>query len=304
MNNIFAINQRSLRLTSCSDDSLPSFCCCLNGKSNHLAGQDVDCWRTQQWIYGVPNLSEINSFVQYLLRNYCACVRDYENSSMHEQASDSISKDPQQLVDQMPKRHEESKAEPSSEHGHSSRMEASPRHLPANNEPEATEEFTLGRVVESYKTRKDLVYKATFRRMRKHFIKDFREATKHSLSETNYPSKLREYCAAKFPASNIDRVLTAFDCVINSRGRFGSISHQDSELKSLIEKLMCFYSEKLFKIISSQPGFLEILLHFLSIEGVSSLIYSDQRVSFHRKVQTHLLQLKERAFQMLTFPCP
>eukprot|EP00344_Euplotes_crassus_P000407 CAMPEP_0197015148 /NCGR_PEP_ID=MMETSP1380-20130617/73035_1 /TAXON_ID=5936 /ORGANISM="Euplotes crassus, Strain CT5" /LENGTH=61 /DNA_ID=CAMNT_0042440857 /DNA_START=231 /DNA_END=413 /DNA_ORIENTATION=+ len=61
---------------------------------------------------------------------------------MHEQASDSISKDPQQLAGQEPKRHEESKAEPSSEHGNSSRMEASPRHLSANNEPEATEEFT------------------------------------------------------------------------------------------------------------------------------------------------------------------
>mmetsp|Transcript_19659 Transcript_19659/g.19305 ORF Transcript_19659/g.19305 Transcript_19659/m.19305 type:complete len:98 (+) Transcript_19659:352-645(+) len=96
--------------------------------------------------------------------------------------------------------------EPQHELENSGRIQRTTRQKSHNYESEPEDEFTLGRPAQSYKTRKDLVYKAAFRRMRKYFTQDFRAATKHHSSGTDYISRLREYCSYKFPESNSDRI--------------------------------------------------------------------------------------------------
>eukprot|EP00344_Euplotes_crassus_P000293 CAMPEP_0197011656 /NCGR_PEP_ID=MMETSP1380-20130617/59437_1 /TAXON_ID=5936 /ORGANISM="Euplotes crassus, Strain CT5" /LENGTH=60 /DNA_ID=CAMNT_0042434547 /DNA_START=190 /DNA_END=369 /DNA_ORIENTATION=+ len=44
--------------------------------------------------------------------------------------------------------------------------------------------------------------------------------------------------------------------------------------------------------MKAQPEFLEILLYFLNIQGVSNLIFSESEASFQQKVQTQLQNLR------------
>ncbi|CAI2379440.1 unnamed protein product [Moneuplotes crassus] len=290
------------RLAEWTKISLTNFCCCPTEKSYLKTSQGENSNNGQQWLPKVSGCLESNSPVKNFERTYCAGVMSYNNSYACKQSNDdakSLHQGHQQLVISESKQHDESKVDLDSECESQSQVKTSRRHRSKNEETESIEEFTLARPTQNYKTRRDLVYKAAFRRMRKYFIQDFKETTKHSLPETDYPSRLREYCAVKFPESNTDRVLVVFDCIVNSKGKLGAIPSEDRDLKNLTEKLMYFYSEKMFKRMRDHPEFLEMLLHFLNIEGVSNLIYSDNRVSFQRKVKTHLHKLKERTLRML-----
>ncbi|CAI2376299.1 unnamed protein product [Moneuplotes crassus] len=305
MNNIFGTNKPSPRLVSWTECLLANFCCCLDEERNLQTNEESNSCKMQKWLPRNSKNLEINPFIQAYFRTYCVCIKNVSSSRAlvnSSNATEADHKDSKTLADSEPKQHDESVMEPQHEPENSGRIQRTTRQKLHNYESEPEDEFTLGRPAQSYKTRKDLVYKAAFRRMRKYFTQDFRAATKHHSPETNYMSRLREYCSYKFPESNSDRICVAFDCVINAKGRFGVIPNQDTELKSLIEKLMHFYSEKIFKKIGSQSGFWDILLYFLSIEGVSSLIFSDQRVSFQRKVKAHLHKLKERVSQMRSLP--
>ncbi|CAI2381735.1 unnamed protein product [Moneuplotes crassus] len=290
------------RLTAWVKTSLTNFCCCPDEKSYLQTSQEINPSNGQQWLLENLNSAECSPTLDQLLSAYCVCTTSGNKSSQSVKPSKTAEpchEKHQLLAVSEPKRNDESKVASDSKHKSHLKTKGSRCDNPKKDGADSVEEFTLARSSQNYKTRKDLVYKAALRRMRKYFIQDFKEATKHSLPETDYPSRLREYCAAKFPESNTDRALVVFDCIINSKGKLGAIPSEDRDLKNLTEKLMYFYSEKMFKRMRTHPEFLEALLHFLSIEGVSNLIYSDNRVSFQRKVKTHLHKLKERTLRML-----
>ncbi|CAI2386933.1 unnamed protein product [Moneuplotes crassus] len=240
-----------------------------------------------------------------LITKYCICMENDSTQQEKEGLSKSKNKKDVQKINyeeskdyKHPKEHdtklhEEEKIpiKPSNEDAHESRprFKSRPRALRHDSD---SEEFTLYRNRTNYNTRKDVVFKATFRRLRKFFIKDFATSAGNNSWAEDYPQRLREYCRQKFPEAHLDRVCTIFDCVINFKGKLGTIPQEDPQLKDAMNKLLYFYSEKKFRLMNPHPEFFHVLLHFISLENVASLVFNEQRQTFKQKVRAHLQKLK------------
>mmetsp|Transcript_15178 Transcript_15178/g.15059 ORF Transcript_15178/g.15059 Transcript_15178/m.15059 type:complete len:87 (+) Transcript_15178:236-496(+) len=60
--------------------------------------------------------------------------------------------------------------------------------------------FSPSWVRAQYKSRKDVIYKAIFRRMRKFFMDDFLTTMGKKSIKFRFPQKVKDYCSFRFPA--------------------------------------------------------------------------------------------------------
>ncbi|CAI2385674.1 unnamed protein product [Moneuplotes crassus] len=283
--------------------SLPNLCQCFTGPLHLHAVEETHSSNQQKLLFERANRVGIEPFIEELLTTYCFCFT--QNVSINEPESP---KDTGASAREYCKKsfhselrpHEEVKTVPESRHQAQEVIEESDtaRYNPNNNVSESEEVLGMTGGDLSYKTRKDVVYKATFRRMRKYFIQDFLSTTELHSQHRDYLVCLREYCAINFPQYGTSRVCEIFDCIINPKDKLGVFPDQDIPLKATIGRLMHCYSQKLFKRMNNQPEFLEILLHLLGIQGVNNLVFADPRVAFDQSVQAHLLSLRARAAWM------
>ncbi|CAI2362254.1 unnamed protein product [Moneuplotes crassus] len=283
--NHFCMNQDSPKFVQCSRDSLLGMCCCSPGIYYSSLAK------------GKPKDFNMDLLVEQLQATFCFCFVDQivePRPKKPSQESKSKVKDSQESYHPVDKQLEEIKAE--------AIFEPEPTRLVGakvfdgseqmSNDSQSEPDSIHGGPNSDYQTRKDVVYKATFRRMRKYFIRDFEITTRHNFQQRDYLTCLREYCTLKFSQCDIARTLVVFDCIVDSKNKLRAFPGEDRQLKATIGKLLYCYSGKLFKRMKAQPEFLEILLYFLNIQGVSNLIFSESEASFQQKVQTQLQNLR------------
>ncbi|CAI2372664.1 unnamed protein product [Moneuplotes crassus] len=303
----FEIGQPRTTFAQWNQSSLENFCWCLSQSLNPHIAEDNQLWQQQKWLLPKTLEIEIDSFKKQILSSYCFCASGCGGNEQSNQSMGTnmvLNEEYNLSALSGSDKHEEVKTVLESRHQTQEVIEESDtaRYNPNNNVSESEEVLGMTGGDLSYKTRKDIVYKATFRRMRKYFIQDFLSTTELRSQHRDYLVCLIEYCAVNFPQCDINRACVIFDCIINAKNKLGAISQEDTQLKPRIERLMYCYSQKLFRTMSAHPVFLKIMLHFLGIEGVSSLIFSEPKVSFHPKVQTHLLNLRLTAAWMKESP--
>ncbi|CAI2379649.1 unnamed protein product [Moneuplotes crassus] len=325
MNKTFQSRQRSPRLASCVENSLAGFCRCQAETPHSQINQSkLELWlqscngrawflqllvtpsccckwtnycENQTWLPSIADGDALNALFKYMQASYCFCVgghRQENTSAKSLEVPESLHKVSQQFVHLKLEQSEESKSIPKTEADNLLQVKAPARHQLDHGLSEIDEELEESSL--NYKTRKDVVYKAAFRRMKKYFTQDFQVAFQDHFEQRDYLIRLQEYCSLKFPESNTSQACMMLDFIINPKNKLGVIPHVNRHLKRQVGKLMSCYSLKLFRQIEFRPEFLEILLHFLTIEGVGRMIFKDHRACFQSRVQTHLHQLKERAF--------
>ncbi|CAI2360063.1 unnamed protein product [Moneuplotes crassus] len=247
------------------------------------------------------NPSMPSSLMEGLMKNYCVCFR---NQRVHTQENsipkvpELNQKTPQKLNDHDTKCYEEDKINTKAETENIFRIRLATELSNDDSEAES-EEFTVRRTQTDLSARRDVVFKAVFRRLRKYFVKDFATISGPRPSQEDYPQRLQEYCKAKFPEVRLDRVSVVFDCIINAKGKLGTIPQEDVQLKEAISKLLHFYSEKKFRLMNDHPEFFHVLLHFIRLENVVRMVFKEQRWAFRKKVKAHLKKLETFATCML-----
>ncbi|CAI2374296.1 unnamed protein product [Moneuplotes crassus] len=295
MNKAFQSCQESPRLASWVENSISDFCSCQAETPHSQIDQRTNHCEFQTWLPSIADGDALNALFDCMQIIYCFCVgghRQENTSAKSSEVAESLNKDSQQFVHPKLEQSEESKSIPKTESEDLLQVEAPARHQLNGRHSEADDEPEESSL--KYRTRKDVVHKAAFRRMKKYFIEDFQMVTQHCSEQTSYLTKLQEYCSLRFQESNTSQACMMLDYIINPKNKLGVIPHEDRHLKRLVGKLVSCCSLKLLRQIETQPEFLEILLHFLVTEGVSRMIFEDHRVCFQSRVQIHLQQLKER----------
>ncbi|CAI2360555.1 unnamed protein product [Moneuplotes crassus] len=152
-----------------------------------------------------------------------------------------------------------------------------------------------------YKSRKDVVYKAIFRRMRKFFTEDFQTTMGKKSIKSRYLQKVKEYCRIRFPNSDNEAVSTIFNCIINSRERLGKIRERDQLLKTKVADLVYMFSERRLKMMEDHPEFFDILLYFLNQPNTVNLISDEGSEEYFQKLRIHLGLLMRSATHRRVF---
>ncbi|CAI2359396.1 unnamed protein product [Moneuplotes crassus] len=284
------------------------------GKSTEDNNDEKSHPSLNKYLSDQTGIQDTGKAMKELLAKYCICIDGHQASNPQNKASEAqkaeSSKASEILVHEEAKNCNSSKSSEANnpdEHKRTdkstlqdaSRLRSKTKSKAPKHDSDS-EEFTLGRAQLNYNTRKDVVFKAAFRRLRKYFIKEFaKDSTSRQLKE-DYPQRLRDYCKAKFPEARLDRVCVIFDCIVNAKGRLGTIPQEDTQLKDTISKLLYFYSEKKFRLMNEHPEFFHVLLYFISLENVVSLIFNEQKQAFQQKVKAHLNKLKVLATCMKT----
>ncbi|CAI2385963.1 unnamed protein product [Moneuplotes crassus] len=151
--------------------------------------------------------------------------------------------------------------------------------------------FSPSWVRAQYKSRKDVIYKAIFRRMRKFFMDDFLTTMGKKSIKSRFPQKVKDYCSFRFPACENETVSVIFNCIINSKEKICKIRSRDQPLRKKVSELVYMFSERRLKEMEEHPEFFEILMYFLNQPNTLNLISEDGTQEYLQKLRECLEQL-------------